>query len=1054
MPINFAIKLVATVALEAAQIGLQATKRTMGPRLDELTITVADYGTPVPRFLGVRRFACPIFHAEDLKEVKNTTKVKGGGKQTTFSYLATFAAAISDNPIDKVLKIWFDDKLVYDVTGTGPSSILSTIVSSLGDGGDSQSLQISKYMRVYTGTEDQLPDPRYVAWCEDKYGPDSAPAYRGVSYMFFEELPVDNFGNRIPQISVLAASATSPTYPYETRTTTLTLFDCAFSAAGTFMLLRNGSGDCELWDLPTRTLIQSGPAPVSIGGKPGIASEGTVWSVRAGGSWIDHWTAEGILIESIAPGFFGAIDVWVIDDAVLIVGTLSTNVYYVTGGVVSIAVPFTVRHYITDGDNTWAIGNSGTTIGFYCVFGPRAGTLQTLTSPTGSSAALAACNPGDGKFVCVQGSGWYLIDDQAWTASTPVTISTSGAGDALDRVRPGDTYTWIGWQKIAFAGPSLEETINPLDWASGSTDRPQYVAVLDAIVADDAGTPLMFRYLNRKASDGVQLSTIINAMCDAAALEDRDTSALTQLVQGYSWTRGDVKSQMEPLLDIHDVDARPHDFEVQFLRRGSAASGTLLTEDFVRAENDLRYKVTVAQDTDLPRMLRVNFADVDFDQQTNNVLSPLTLDEVDTQRDVTIDLTTYAADKDEAQQLSDRYIRRQWNSRERVENVLTPQHLAFEPGDVTALNLDGIVQKARLEKQVLAGGRIECTFIRDEPILATLNSAEGAALDAREPQTITVPAPVRGFVLDVPLMDDADADVRPLLYDGAGTYAGLTYPGTVIFEATGVGTSLAYDTLFDTVADGATWGVCQSTLADVPSPWLWDRGNELTVSLQSGSLTSATEADIDADPELNLILVGQQGAWEYVNFVTATLNIDGTYTLSDLKRGRRGTEWACSGHTGGEAWVLASSLKARELGLDDLGASLSFKAQSIGRSLDSAWTIDVDPYTAATLKPYAPAQINWATDGTDLFGEIIRRTRIGGAWVGGTTIPLSENSEGYEVDIYNGSTFKRTISVSDTNLFTYTGAEITADGNSVSTPPPVNIYQMSDAVGRGFALAA
>jgi hypothetical protein len=58
------------------------------------------------------------------------------------------------------------------------------------------------------------------------------------------------------------------------------------------------------------------------------------------------------------------------------------------------------------------------------------------------------------------------------------------------------------------------------------------------------------------------------------------------------------------------------------------------------------------------------------------------------------------------------------------------------------------------------------------------------------------------------------------------------------------------------------------------------------------------------------------------------------------------------------------------------------------------------------------------------------------------------------VDVYNGGTLKRTISVSGTNTFTYTAAQMAADGNTVSSPPTVNVYQMSDAVGRGFALAA
>jgi hypothetical protein len=215
------------------------------------------------------------------------------------------------------------------------------------------------------------------------------------------------------------------------------------------------------------------------------------------------------------------------------------------------------------------------------------------------------------------------------------------------------------------------------------------------------------------------------------------------------------------------------------------------------------------------------------------------------------------------------------------------------------------------------------------------------------------------------------------------------------------------------------------------------------------------EADIDADPTLNLILVGSNArGWEYVNFTTATLNGDGTYTLSGFKRGRRGTEWACSTHGAGEAWLLASSLDVDEMGTDDVGDSLAFKAQSLGRSLDAAPEIDVAPYTGATLKPYAPARIAWAYNGTDLTGTISRRTRVGGAWTGGSTIPISEASEAYEVDVYNGSTFKRTITVTATNVFTYTAAMATADGITLPTAPTVNVYQMSDAVGRGYALAA
>ena len=78
---------------------------------------------------------------------------------------------------------------------------------------------------------------------------------------------------------------------------------------------------------------------------------------------------------------------------------------------------------------------------------------------------------------------------------------------------------------------------------------------------------------------------------------------------------------------------------------------------------------------------------------------------------------------------------------------------------------------------------------------------------------------------------------------------------------------------------------------------------------------------------------------------------------------------------------------------------------------------------------------------------------MGGLW-NGSTISLGETSEAYEVEIYNGVTLKRTISVSGTNTFTYTAAMAAADGITLPTPPTILAYQMSSTVGRGFALAA
>ncbi|MGL5009361.1 MAG: baseplate multidomain protein megatron, partial [Paracoccaceae bacterium] len=52
-------------------------------------------------------------------------------------------------------------------------------------------------LRVYHGSETQLPDPKIAA----VEGAENAPAYRGTAYVVIEDLDISRFGNRVPQFS-------------------------------------------------------------------------------------------------------------------------------------------------------------------------------------------------------------------------------------------------------------------------------------------------------------------------------------------------------------------------------------------------------------------------------------------------------------------------------------------------------------------------------------------------------------------------------------------------------------------------------------------------------------------------------------------------------------------------------------------------------------------------------------------------------------------------------------------------------------------------------------
>jgi hypothetical protein len=166
-------------SIDNALFGSLVRKKVEGPRLSDLDVMSSTEGAPIPRIYGRARLSAQLIWATKLEEVvSKRTESAGGGKgsgpkvsTTTYSYFANFAIGLCEGPIARIGRVWADGK---------PLDL---------DGLD---------VRIYFGAENQLPDPLIEA----KEGEGLAPAYRGLAYLVFERLPLENFGNRLPQISV------------------------------------------------------------------------------------------------------------------------------------------------------------------------------------------------------------------------------------------------------------------------------------------------------------------------------------------------------------------------------------------------------------------------------------------------------------------------------------------------------------------------------------------------------------------------------------------------------------------------------------------------------------------------------------------------------------------------------------------------------------------------------------------------------------------------------------------------------------------------------------
>ena len=146
------------------------------------------------------------------------------------------------------------------------------------------------------------------------------------------------------------------------------------------------------------------------------------------------------------------------------------------------------------------------------------------------------------------------------------------------------------------------------------------------------------------------------------------------------------------------------------------------------------------------------------------------------------------------------------------------------------------------------------------------------------------------------------------------------------------------------------------------------------------------------------------GEVEVIQFRTVVTNADGTFTISNLLRGRRGTDTMAYNHTAFETFVFleVNDIEVMQLSLGERNSALTYRAVGTGQLFDNGET-QVFTSLHRALMPYAPVHATMA-DGASSSTDFawVRRTRVGGAWQDSVgEVPLSEDSEEYELEIFD-----------------------------------------------------
>lgn len=1011
-----------------------------GPRLSDLSVQSSTDGAPLPLLFGTARLAGNVIWSTGLEESAHTEEAGGGSggggaSITTYTYKTDVAIALCEGEITGIRRIWADSKLIYDV---GDDADAETLVASS---------ERAAAIRVYAGSETQEPDPLIQAI----EGAANAPAYRGTAYILFEDLQLADFGNRLPnfQFEVTRTGSAPTVFTDYTQQNTYTYETGGDARWQPVMIDRDG---VHVIDINQGT-----------GGS-------TTWT-----HWLHlHNGAAPVLIEHrtlTIPWSAGPVPKRTTTDevGVCIVTSSPTALYYI-GYADGDFVETLIGSSTADG-LTAAMAKTGTHLAHFVAYGSAYyvvldGRRLEYDYSTGATKPIlrftdnylhvhfqdnSAASGGASRYDRETGD---LVDHIAPSVFSSPGVDRCVALDddrVLIRKYADSSYKTIRYDdftEVRFADDALEHAGSGMLAIALLADARLFV-LAGAQTSTGDGTCVAQWYSLGITAGTDTLQHVAETLCARAGLDaaDYDMSALAgDTVRGYVVGRPmTMRAAMEPLMSAYHFDLAEIDGEIVAVKRGGAADATLTADDLGAAENPdgTTLALTRNHDAELPSELHITYSDVDNDYQpATQYARRLTA----THENVATLSMSLAMNSQEATRLADILLNVAWYSgRHALSWGCTYEQARLTPADVVSVPGYGRDWSARITQVDLgAPGLVLCQAVPDLP---ALYSSQAVGADATGiAQALGLGGPTNAQYLDCMMLRDEDT--------GPGWYLALAgylsaWPGAVVFKSDDGGATWVPASEAG-ANSAATMGYATTVLASHGCT-VWDRTGTVTVRLTSGSVSSTTEAAVLNGS--NAALLGAHGRWELIQFATATLNGDGTYTLSNLLRGRKGTDYAAASHALYDRFILLNTaLKDVPLSTSEIGAARHYKTVTAGRAIEEVGQ-ESKTYTGERLKCLSPVDLRASRDGS---GNITltwkRRDRINAGWHDFSDIPMSESSEAYEVDIYTDSTYatvKRTLSGLASATASYTSAQQVTDFGANQATVYARAYQLSASVGRG-----
>lgn len=1022
-----------------------------GPRLSDLNVQSSAEGIGIPLAFGSVRIAGNVIWSTPIQETRQEEEVGGkglggGGSQVSYTYSVSFAVGLCEGTITGIRKIWADSKLLYDAGSADAPTLIA-------------SQERLKSIRIYTGTETQTADPTIQA---DK-GVADTPAYRGLAYIVFEDLELADFANRIPNITVelivsgqqtlaLLNSVTTPSMAHQQAASSL----CASTVQGAAVLCISGYPATSSVDVytvyPDGTLVKgttftsaiNGPVAQGFSDEPSfIAQDGLP------GGYIYYYriTDNGNVAELTSQIRFPA-------------GISAA--FWNSGSVYARNGTLYCFKYHTQGYKVFRAATQGAVTGFG---GYEDAELLYDVAAAGLPATLHDIFVGHTKiFGILENHTLYVWDlDFNFIKSIALTPPVN----TLDYVHFGGSETQIRSDndRFVYLISSSPAHIHRVD-----VDLDQYAYLGSVAVGAwyemtggaavrgnlltiySTQSNLKFINLASVAPASITLASIVSTLCQRAGLtpSEMDTTALTDTVDGYVIARPTTaRAAIEPLRQGYFFDGIETAGKLKFVGRGGGSIATVTMDDLSAHEagSEAPDPVVISrvQELDLPVEINIGYLDKDNDYLPGSQQARRLTTSSKGQLSLELPLVMSSL---RAAQIADILLRNTWLERTQFQFALLRSSAYLDPTDLITIPTSQGNALVRLTRTDYGEpGIVHIEALAENAVLYA-SAAVGNHASVNQPQTLSLQGPTKAVFLDIPLLRDKDNEAGYYLA-AAGYLSG--WKGGVLYKSVDEGATWESMTA---VLTAATLGYTTGTLGDFTGGNVWDKGNRANVKLTTPGKTLSSTTELAVYSGANAAAIGAHGRWEIVQFQNVTLEGDGTYTLYDLLRGRRGTEWAMGTHQASDTFVLltTTTLKRIEAATVEIGLSRDYRAVSIGQTLDS---VDTQAFanSAVGLECYSPVNVG---GGRNAAGDIVinweRRTRLGGEWRDYVDATLGEASESYEVEVWNTgfSSLKRTITGLTAKTTTYTAAQQTTDFGSTQSAVGVKLFQVSATLGRGY----